>query len=393
MNIKFKAKYSYLVDENIKAAQKLFKKKFNEEIEIISDRIYCNDEYEQMRELEISEPLTNKKPNVRYLGTKKYQDDIPVIYEVNHDLKLYEQKDRCDHCKKNRKRHVYHFFEDHGTIKMIGSNCSEEYFGINFEAIILKYWSFIQELIIYDELEDDPLDGNRSHDLDSFINSDELLAITLYCIKKFGFTSKQNEDPYSGRISTATTVTCLLTPANEDERRTKSAALIARDDTLIDNIKAYILEQTCAELQDSYSYNLRENWSICDGQNRHLRKDLSFHRIGILVYSIFKAYLHLTQSDEEQHASEWIGERGDKLETEVKIMSTRPFSHAYGTGTIVSLIDMNHNKLTWFSSKPVNFNELIGEKCRAKFKIKKHDEYKNQKITTITHFKSISIPS
>lgn len=99
-----------------------------------------------------------------------------------------------------------------------------------------------------------------------------------------------------------------------------------------------------------------------------------------------KADAMIKDNEEEEIPSEWIGEVGDKLkELPVTLIGVYGFNGRYGYTEVYNFIDNNSNKITWFTSS--NPKIQLNEKALLSATIKKHDEYKNQKITIITRAK------
>lgn len=85
--------------------------------------------------------------------------------------------------------------------------------------------------------------------------------------------------------------------------------------------------------------------------------------------------------------SEWVGEVGGKLkDLTVDLVKKIPFDGVYGLSYILTFVDEAGNKYNWFTSTFVGAE--VGDRVKIKSAgIKKHDEYKGEKVTVITRAK------
>lgn len=81
--------------------------------------------------------------------------------------------------------------------------------------------------------------------------------------------------------------------------------------------------------------------------------------------------------------SDWIGEVGGKIkDLSVTLIKRTSFQGAYGLTNIYNFVDDAGNRLSWFTSTFPQIEE--GSKVTITYtSIKKHDEYKGEKITVI----------
>lgn len=82
--------------------------------------------------------------------------------------------------------------------------------------------------------------------------------------------------------------------------------------------------------------------------------------------------------------SQWVGEVGSKVQTELTLQGKRSFEGAYGLTWIYDLVDSTGNTFIWFASKPALSDFKNGSKINLKFTIKAHNEFKGEKQTAIT---------
>lgn len=90
--------------------------------------------------------------------------------------------------------------------------------------------------------------------------------------------------------------------------------------------------------------------------------------------------------DEEFASSEYIGVVGEKIEAEVEVSSISGYSSRFGDGHVY-VFNSNGNKLVWFTTSIPNIDSDM--KFTITATVKKHDEYKGIKQTTVTRVKVI----
>lgn len=107
---------------------------------------------------------------------------------------------------------------------------------------------------------------------------------------------------------------------------------------------------------------------------------------GLDMSSIKESIEKAAEVTPEEAASEYVGTVGEVYDNEVEVVSTF-VSHAgyYGPTTIIGMKDADGNKLVWFSSGMASVER--GEKIRIKGRVKKHEEYRGVKQTTLTRCK------
>lgn len=90
--------------------------------------------------------------------------------------------------------------------------------------------------------------------------------------------------------------------------------------------------------------------------------------------------------DEEFANSEYVGTVGTKIELDVEVSSIGGYSSYYGDGHIYTF-NNNGNELVWFTASNPHMDE--GKQYHIIATVKKHEEYKGTKQTTITRVKVI----
>ena len=112
------------------------------------------------------------------------------------------------------------------------------------------------------------------------------------------------------------------------------------------------------------------------------------------VYEARKEYARLAAI-----VSHHIGTVGEKMEREVEVTATIPFTNDFGGGTIYKFKDGDGNDLVWMTSSALKTGKDeygqdlyagVGDKLRIKFTVKGHDTYKDVPQTKITRVKAVA---
>lgn len=90
--------------------------------------------------------------------------------------------------------------------------------------------------------------------------------------------------------------------------------------------------------------------------------------------------------DEEFATSDYIGTTGEKVELDIEVSSIGGYSGKYGSGHVY-ILNSNGNKLVWFTASNPHMDE--GKVYHIIATVKKHEDYKGTKQTTVTRVKVI----
>ncbi|GAF73672.1 unnamed protein product, partial [marine sediment metagenome] len=84
--------------------------------------------------------------------------------------------------------------------------------------------------------------------------------------------------------------------------------------------------------------------------------------------------------------NEWIGEVKDKVELTVQVVRVHEIESQWGVSYLHKMLTEEGHSLDWWCS---NYDNSMDQGCWYNIKgtIKKHDEYKNWKITVLTRCK------
>lgn len=299
---------------------------------------------------------------------------IHVIKEdITIPLKYRTIKSYCQHCNSDRMRKKTVLLQNStGEIIQVGSTCIHEYTGIDGLDIIKNY----QELknII---LEDITLDHERAGNLNSkYINTFDYLAACIQLITEKGY-KKEETKRQAWEI------------AGTEKQNNKYFSIA---ETVIN----YFKSQTFDEYQ-SFLNNIKLTLS------QEYCKISGFVAYAYLAYQKQIEYDAKKQAENEhKKQSDYVGEIGKKIETELTLKKRIAYSANYNgynetTSYIYLFEDDTGNAYKWstgkFLEKIVNdcyetINE--GDTVKIKGSIKAHEEYNEQKQTVITRCKVIN---
>ncbi|MGF2714566.1 hypothetical protein ACQUY5_20145 [Bacillus cereus] len=297
--------------------------------------------------------------------------DFAQKYEVSKLPKeLYTEPILCEHCGSGRvckQTHVLYDFEE-GLFFQVASGCLFEY-KMYMRPINIEY--------MLEDLERNLADRNRTMSSRNreYYTYEEFKPIAMYCLSHY---MGLEELAY---ISRSYAYHNKLTPT-EDHIESLLADNKGVSNEVVNEYPLFLSYLT-NELGDAENKNF-ENM-IADNTLP------SFRRRG-LIYLAFK-YFHDREKRErkaqekklmDEKVSDYIGEKGDKLELPVTYAKTISYtSERYGGGYFHFFVTEDGNVLKWSTSKGFNENMVEGDNVVIKFKVKGHESYQGLKQTQI----------
>lgn len=338
-----------------------------------------------------------KVAGYKFLATIDHKDGGNVIRTVpgqdgNEKIKdFYEARpDYCDHCKKRRSRIETFIIQDEktGDLRQIGRNCLADFLpGIDPKAI-LHYFN-MRDLIqkaISDADEEGRTRGTRHRD---YLSVEHILQVGAALVRTYGYikSTDQNGDRVSN--STANMVRTVLMPPVNAEERERQWMETARNLTPEDQAKA----KQVVDWFNALPEQEKQNSQFYQNINSLLKtKDVESKDVGYVV-ALFPAWARANQQVQQraQKSNEYLGAVGGKLPpTRVTVTGTQTFQGTYGyrpTNTqLIRMEDAAGNCIVWFNSGgPLEVQQ--GSQITIAGTIKKHDEFRGRKQTTLTRAK------
>jgi len=324
------------------------------------------------------EIVSNGK-NVTSVGMISIKDGIKTVYNTNEKFVLNTMELRCDHCNKNRKRNKYYVFEENGKALMIGSGCSEEYFGINVEGYIQSYFDY------FGTPDDEDSKGEDFSNISNYGDNINVVIQAVYlATNKWTKYLSRDKAEIMGTTSTATSVAGIL--------GNKFEYIYNRDYSLRPELEGLDCEEVKKTLISKYSnmvptgdfeYNIKSMLFYEDDTLRDV-----FKSVGIVAFAIFKAMQREPEEGPKQE-SKYLGAVGDKVQCKVTLKDVRSFDTMYGTSYLMTFDDEAGNVIKTFTTGAIVDVE-VGTVLTIKGTIKVLEEYKGVKNTQLTRVKIVN---
>ncbi|SEI14551.1 hypothetical protein [Paraburkholderia hospita] len=281
----------------------------------------------------------------------------------------------CEHCNTSRRRKDGYLLRDSesGEYKEVGSNCLEDFTGIDPSAALFlaQMWSVVK--ITQDDFDELGRSGRVNA-----IGTSHYLAAVSFMTENFGFVSTAKARD-SGILPTYDDALSLpRTIERDDELRRKYLDQFDRHLERAEDVRNWI--KTKPE-ESMFDRNLK---LLFDGDAISLdRKHLAFAAAAVPMYN--RSLAERVEARQSRH----IGNPGEKGEATLTVERIIPLTTAYGVSDIVLMADQEGNKFKWkTASCPSEIrNDGIGRSMTATFKVKGHEDYKGTAQTTITHLK------
>jgi len=292
----------------------------------------------------------------------------------------------CDHCQYNRFRTQTFLIQNTETneIKQIGRTCLKDFLGHDPEKF-LKYAVFIRNFMesFYNAENIDYLGGGNSSNLKRVSLKDFLIYVSHFA-NSFGYVSVKNAEEHE-EPTTKTLALNAMFPTNIDGRG--QVPLTEKDKTLADDTIKWVKDFTSKE-ENITNSSMPEFWrnvkAIFDS-NVVSYKTFGYAAATVGMY-IHKKNKEKDESLNNQNPSAYVGTIGQKIETTVTVLYSKPITSYYGIVTLYNMEDKNGNNIKWFSSGTTTYLE-DGQTYKIKATVKKQEEFKNKKQTIVTRLK------
>ena len=290
-----------------------------------------------------------------------YSYDVPEFYR---STKCY-----CEHCKTNRyRKNTFLLVDKSGNYKQVGSNCLNEYTGVDSEALVNKCsnLSFIIESIT-GEVEDEAFKEYLKSNWRSYESVEDMANLFYQLLLKNGYKKEAN-NPFDG--------------LNDLEYKKELEPEVKK---LLDVINTDWYEEG-----NDYCYNVSVVLKLQYIEVKHWR---------ILMSYLNSAMIYLQKKLEREMAlkglnNNYLGEVGKRIEFDVKaikLLYTKWTNYSYnGEETYVYRILTTTNSVVIWSTGNILTVEDDKFKCYNRYfksikaTIKSLEEYKGEKQTVVT---------
>jgi hypothetical protein len=342
-------------------------------------------------------------------------NDLPEEFDANDTT--------CDHCNTRRRRNKSFLIQNNeGEWKRVGGACVKQFLGVNPESFFKLVQAFREFRNIdsqYDE------DGNHipttyqrrrwNPELQA-VDIDKLISMTATQIELDGeYIKNEWKEVGTGRYDRWGQEYMKMVRANQGE---STADNVRRTFDLIESPLYKETEYDINEelVADVYKYwnsievkgrtEIEERWNFKTNEYEDVevthysgyedflirtkgygeKKRIRIMDISKIIPSINSYFQWKTKQGEP--VSEHIGTVGEKVNMEVTVTSVSGFNGTYGWTNIYKMVDKDHNQITKFGT--INSRYLVegdeieeGSVLKFKAEIKKHDEFRGKKQTTI----------
>ena len=299
---------------------------------------------------------------------------------------FYQHDARCDHCDKIRRRNqtfvLYNEEEDKHV--QVGRQCLKDFLGHD-PAAIARYLSAVWRLMAeLEDEEDERWYGGGGYREWGFQHV-PILELTIAIIRRYGWVPRSSAQPELGRHATANEVLGAIEPASNEHQRKQQKKFLATLD--IDKEKDHAEAVAAMEWLEEQPAN-----------NEYMHNLHAILKADLVPYSMFgfwcsvvaayqRAQERLRLNKAQRKLNEYVGEVKERLEFDVHITGISYIDGVYGTIKLHRMLDKEGHTLIWFANTSTEMHE--GGKYKIKGTVKKHDEYKDWKQTSLSRVKMI----
>jgi hypothetical protein len=237
-------------------------------------------------------------------------------------------KSICEHCNSDRQRNKTVLLQDaQGNIKQVGTTCIKEYTGIEAEDIIKAYQDIHDIIIDNNNLS---YDFTRWNKKTTYIKTIDYLTACIELINKEGYNKE--------------TTKCKAWENAQQEQQNNKYQETAQQ--VINYFKNAIFTESQDFLNNIKIYLSQE-----------YTKQSGFIAYAYLAYNKQIEYEAKKKAEQEQNVkSEYVGNIGDKIQTELTLISCYNYETSYNgynttTQTIYLFVDKNGNIYKWNTAK------------------------------------------
>jgi len=328
----------------------------------------------------------------------------PGLSEKDPTLSTRVQKfhnakpDYCDHCKMKRRRIDTYIVEETktGKLRQIGRNCLSDFLGGLDPKQVLASFAMLDHVYrIIDEVkaEDETKKTGAkqgAHDFRSEYSMDvaTVLKVTAAIVRTFGY-KKKIQDEYGGynRNATVSVVRYVLFgwhhQLNMEESKWIEAAK-SQDPSDDENVQKILAWFNAIPQQQKDADNFMHSVDVIVRANH-----VTFRDVGYVV-ALFPMYqrANVQTTPKPVKSNLHIGAVGQKIPpTDVTCIRTHMISGPYGSTQIATFEDPAGNLYQWFNNSSQQMEQ--GKTYKIIGTVKKHDDYKGRKQTTLTRVKTV----
>jgi len=280
----------------------------------------------------------------------------------------------CDHCNTKRQRKTTYMMKSNvdGSIMQVGSTCLRDFLGYDVSDLIKALKFTMQFANINANYPHIPYHASKFK-ISPEYGVREILALTNAVIRAFGWASSTSET----HIPTADIVRKICdTPESHEAEFWLNKVIELQKDKTDQNMASEVIKwATTQKKYNEYTINLK---NCIEGGTVTIRQ------FGLLCSAVnsFKNEIKRKIETQATYNNVYLGSIGDRLQLDVKCISTKVFDGYYGETTLYKMIDKDDHLLAWFSSSDLVIpdNRFI----TIKGTVKKHETFDHAKQTILT---------
>jgi len=299
---------------------------------------------------------------------------VPGVDDIDVDEYKAISMTRCDHChvKHNRKA-VYVVRDSNGDESVVGKSCLKDFTGHMSPESIVMWATMWRE--IEDMAEDKEYNGSHGPDL---IDTFKYVTHVAACVRVDGWLSKsQAEEMNCNSTASDAIVTGFMSCKTQDMKDFSEARQpIAEDINTAREAIAYAQAMDTLNGGGDFLHNV---------QVLSNTKCFDIKRTGLVACITLVYNKEINRRKKiESSTSEYLGKVKDKITVQATFEGMALFDGYYGA-VYICQFDSNGSKIVWWASKSPELTP--GVEVELTGRVKKHDEFKNEKQTTVTHCK------
>ena len=350
-----------------------------------------------------------------------------LVIPVDPDNDLPEGLDAtdttCDHCGTNRRRNKSFLIQNNdGEWKRVGGACVKQFLGVNPES----FFKLVQAFRDFREYES-PFDEDGNHIPSTYhrklwnpelqaVDIDKLISMFEVQVELDGkYIKNEWKEVGTGRHDRWGQEFTKMVRANQGE---STADNVRRT---FDIIESPLYSETEYDINEELVEDVYKYWNSIEVTGKTTTEDVWNHETGeyeekeVTIYSGYDDFMNKTKKygqkkririmdinqiipsintyfewkkKQSEPVSNYIGTVGEKVGMELTVTNVSGFEGAYGWTNVYKMVDSNNNQVTKFgtiNSRYLVSGETIEEGSVLKFKaeIKKHEEFRGKKQTTI----------
>lgn len=287
----------------------------------------------------------------------------------------------CEHCNKNRRRNSVFIIENDGEYRRVGRNCLQDYLGGTSPESLLGRAEYMMDFAnLARDAEETGWGSREGNPIGVPIN--QFVTMCAILIQKLGWVPRSKSFDGEATADIAWSM-CVNPRSRRDfvrEKELKATMNAALDAELSVAWAAKIDEENA---DSNYLHDL----GVCCRQQY-----VTWDRAGY-VGSVLQAYQRhveeeLAKSQPNTSGSQHVGTEGEKGEfVDLTVTVNRELEpNQYGKRCMIGFNDPDGNVLNWFTKTAPEWVK-VGDTVSVSAIVKKHDEFRSVKQTTIKNVK------